>query len=86
MWNLIKDDTVLDTDKYATIMKMDEVLGLGLSTINSKVAENIQELIRIRDEARANKNWPESDSLRDQIEKEGYIVKDTESGTKVYKK
>ena len=41
--------------------------------------------MRQRDEARQNKNWAESDRLRDMLMEKGYIVKDTKEGTEVKK-
>lgn len=53
-------------------------------------AENIPEdvcvLARQRDEARAQKNFAESDRLRDVLQGMGYEVRDTSSGTKVQRK
>ena len=39
-----------------------------------------------RQEARKNKNWAESDRLRDEILGLGYEVKDTPTGPQVIKK
>ena len=47
--------------------------------------EEIKILITKRDEARKNKNWEESDILRNKLEDFGYQVKDTKEGTKVNK-
>lgn len=79
-------------DKHATIMDFDRVLGLGLDQVkrHGKLAAEIPEKIKIiqkqRDEARANKNWSESDRLRQEIEDLGYDVEDTKDGTKVRQK
>jgi len=37
-------------------------------------------LITKREEARQARNWSESDALREQIEREGFEVKDTSEG------
>ncbi len=48
--------------------------------------EHILQLVRKRDEARKQKDFAQSDALREEIEKAGYLVKDTPQGTKVKKK
>ena len=47
--------------------------------------EEILELVNSRNEARANKNWAESDRLRDLLIEKGYSVKDSKEGTIVEK-
>ena len=45
----------------------------------------VQELLAQRAEARANKNWAESDRLRDEIVAMGYVLKDTKQGQQITK-
>lgn len=55
------------------------VLGLTLNPIKEKVIERtpqIEELFALRDQARADKNWALSDSLRDQLKALGFDVQD----------
>ena len=47
--------------------------------------ENIQELVNQRIVARQEKNWAESDRLRDELINLGYSVKDTKDGIEVKK-
>jgi cysteinyl-tRNA synthetase len=46
----------------------------------------IIDLMKNRQEAREKKNWQESDRLRDEIEKKGYIIEDNKDGMRVIKK
>jgi cysteinyl-tRNA synthetase len=68
--------------------RMDEVLGVIF--FGKKEAEEIPaevaELIKARAEARAAKNWAESDRLRDEIAAKGWIVKDSKEGQSCTKK
>ncbi len=86
MWLLLKDTTVSVTDKRATILDFDRVLGLDIeaqSKIHTKevtVPENIYRLGKEREKARKAKDFRKSDELRDQIESAGYEVMDTDSG------
>ena len=47
--------------------------------------DEVEKLLAARAEARANKNWAESDRLRDEITKLGYILKDTKQGQQISK-
>jgi len=50
------------------------------------IPPNVTRLLQRRAAARADKNWPESDSLRTQIEELGWLVKDTKDGQKLTKR
>jgi cysteinyl-tRNA synthetase len=41
------------------------------------------ELVRARQQVRVEKNWSESDRLRDDIAALGWVVKDTKDGPKL---
>ena len=66
--------------------KFDTVLGLKISEKKEEeIPEEIIELVKQREEARKEKNWAESDKLRDLILGKGYIVKDTKNGSEISK-
>ena len=48
------------------------------------INEETQKLLDARIVARQNKNWKESDNLRDELAKLGLSVEDTEGGQKLY--
>lgn len=50
------------------------------------LGQDIKKMIVARQNARENKNWVESDKLRKEIEKQGYLVEDTKEGQRVNKK
>jgi cysteinyl-tRNA synthetase len=50
------------------------------------IPQNVTLLLQQRADARANKNWAQSDALRAQIEKLGWLVKDTRDGQKLARK
>ena len=62
--------------------KINSILGI-LSNETIKLDEEIKQLIRERDEAREKKDWNKSDKIRDELLKRGYIVEDTEKGTRI---
>jgi cysteinyl-tRNA synthetase len=88
IWKMLKDESLRKDFMYSTLIKMDEVLGLNLIAIQKvqdfSHADDISDIIKLRDKARSEKNFEESDRLRKIIEDRGYVVKDTPEGTKVY--
>lgn len=83
LWTMLKDHTLEDDSKYATLLAFDEMLGLGLSTIKKETLEispEVEALLDARATAREEKNFAESDRLRDEIANLGFTVKDTAEG------
>ncbi len=84
LWLLLKDPEVSDADKRATLIEMDRTLGIGLE--GTKAKETIAPppivalLLERRARARGEKDWAESDRLRDEIARHGFAVKDTSLG------
>lgn len=69
------------------LKKFDTVLGIKIDEVQeTKIPQEILDLVEERKHARSDKNWNESDRLRDLIAEKGYIVKDTKDGTEVLKK
>ena len=86
VWELLKDTSLSDSDKKATLLDFDKVLGFDLDKIKEEIIpKEILELIKKREEARINKDWAKSDELRDKIKDLGYEIKDTETGSKISK-
>ncbi len=70
-----------DGDKSATILDFDRVFGLELkmAAVPLKIEElpaRIQELISARQRAREERNWQESDRLRDELKRLDYSIED----------
>ena len=65
--------------------KFDTVLGIKITEKKEQkaISEEILELVEQRKKARQEKNWAESDRLRDLISEKGYSVKDTKDGMEV---
>lgn len=84
VWDILKSENIPDADKKATILDFDKVLGLDLDKVESfEIPENVKNLIKERDLARNEKDFAKSDEIRAEIEKLGFEVKDTNSGTEV---
>lgn len=85
IWEILKSD-LSESDKLATILDFDKVLGLGLKSVKKeKTPKEVIKLADLRLKARADKNWQESDKLRDQIKELGYIIEDTADSYKLKK-
>jgi len=77
LWKLIKDESIKDADKKATLLDFDTVLGLGMKTWKkAEIPEEIIKLAKERNVARLAKDFAKSDQLRDKITKLGYEIKD----------
>lgn len=65
--------------------KFDTVLGLKINQKEEikEIPQEILDLVEQRKQARIEKNWSESDRLRDLIKEKGYTVKDTKDGMEI---
>lgn len=84
VWKVAKSDLKPD-EKWATLLDFDRVLGLDLNKeiVEEKIPEEILKLVEERQKARDNKNWMESDRLREEIKKLGYLVEDLGNTCKI---
>ena len=85
VWEVAK--VAKKSKKLADLLKeFDKVLGINIDYIQKEeVPEEIKELLEIRQKARENKDWTESDKIRDLIKEKGYIVKDSKEGQTIEK-
>lgn len=82
LYDLLKEDTT-DSTKLKVIEEMDKVLSLDLlkqETTNVDEAY-INKMIEKRNDAKKNKDYALADSIREELEKSGIILKDTREGT-----
>lgn len=66
---------------YSFVETVDEVLGLNLIDSTPDITEEQKRLIINRRHARQEKDWEESDRIRDELAKSGISIKDTSSST-----
>ena len=82
VWEIVKYSE--KSYKLAELLKkFDSVLGLKIDEQvenNQEIPEEILELVERRKQARLDKDWNESDKLRDEIKSRGYQIKDMPSG------
>lgn len=87
VWELLKDTSLSNADKKATILDFDKVFGFDLDKIKVEkiIPEEIKQLSDKREIARKEKDWAKSDELRKKINSLGYEIKDTDTGAKISK-
>ena len=85
VWEAVKYQD--KSPKMAKLLeKFDTVLGLKITEKKEEeIPQEILDLVEQRKIARQEKNWAESDRLRDLITEKGYSVKDTKDGVEVSK-
>ena len=92
VWKLLKDDSISKKDAKATILDFNKVFGFDFVKIQnnlikiSELPKEVQELLKERKKARIERDWSASDAFREKISKLGFEVKDSDSGTGVFKK
>lgn len=86
MWEMLKSN-VPSEDKLDLLFEMDQVFGLKLNeVVEEQIPIDIMNLVKERELARTAKDFQKSDELRKAIEKKGFEIEDTASGTQIRKK
>ncbi|OIO30026.1 cysteine--tRNA ligase [Candidatus Nomurabacteria bacterium CG1_02_31_12] len=89
LWDLVKDLNISPSDKKATILDFDKVLGLDFENIKEEekinIPEEIIKLAKEREDVRKNKDFKKSDEIRDKINSLGYEIKDNSEGPEISK-
>ena len=88
VWEIVRND-VKSKEFYNLLLEFDKILGLNLEaevpSREQELPENVKKIVEQRIQARQEKNWAESDRLRDELQSLGYSVKDTKNGMEVNK-
>jgi cysteinyl-tRNA synthetase len=84
VWKMLRSDLPAG-DKWTTLLDFDQVLGLNLSKEDEieEIPEEVLVLVEKRKKAREEKNWSESDRLREVIKENGYLVEDSQNSCKI---
>ncbi len=85
-YNRLHTDGNFNPQDYKKLLALwkniNSVFGLLLSG-QAEIPEEIKQLIAQRENARKEKDFAKSDTLRDLLEKKGYLVEDTKEGYKI---
>jgi cysteinyl-tRNA synthetase len=85
---MLKNKSISDAEKLALMLEFDTIFDIGLTDAVERdidIPQNVMDWVEKRDKARSDKNWAESDRLRDLIKSAGFTVKDGRDGAKVQK-
>ncbi len=89
IWELVQDKAVGGKEKLELLRHYDGILSLSLMDFTDfpelviEVPAEVLELARQRWEHRLNRNWAESDRLRDEISARGFVVRDAKDNYEV---
>jgi len=82
----IKDKKLYAWEKYQLAMRADTVLGLSLSKVRAhKIPKKVAQIVAKREIFRKNKQFIQSDHLRNQLKRLGYIIEDAPEGPRIFK-
>ena len=88
VWEMVGSDYP-GSAKKRSLLKFDEVLGLGLKDYKKEiinVPQDVRKLIKQREKLRKEGKFDESDKIREQIENLGFVIEDYNASTKIKKK
>lgn len=81
-WRMLRSKELGVPQKLKLAIDFDAVFGLGLREIlHGKLTSEEIELIEKRTLLRGQKNWSESDKIKEELERHGIRIKDTKHGT-----
>lgn len=87
--NTLMDNNEIDTFNARIALdfleNIDTILNVSKKKEEEKISEEMQQLLREREEARKNKDWKKADELRKKIQEKGFEVNDTPNGPKISK-
>lgn len=87
MWQVVKTESVAESEKLTLLLAFDQILGLGLEKLAMPSAQSVetnqpeisaivQALLQERQTAREQKDWAKADKLRNRLKEQGYQVVD----------
>ena len=92
VWEVARNE--IKSKQYAKLLiEFDNILGLDIEHSKDylekeekiELPEEIKSLVEQRKQTRENKDWAESDRIRDLLKEQGYVVKDTKEGQVIEK-
>ena len=85
-WEMTLDEQNASVDMYLSFNEVFDIIDPEIfNPEEDEIPDEILEKAKARDEAKKNKDYSLSDSLRDEIQAMWYIIKDTKEGTVVEK-
>ena len=81
--NAYKMKSLFPAEEAAALSSENIAIIKEIAEHTAYIKEHIDALVEARAQARKEKNWKESDRIRDQLKEMGYVVEDTAQGQKV---
>lgn len=86
LYDVLKDESLSDVTKRTLIESFDDVLSLDLlkeekNNIDEDLQMYVEEKIKLRSEAKKNKDYNLADDIRNELLKKGIVLNDTKEGT-----
>ncbi len=85
LFEVLKDEEMLNSDKLYLIRDFEKVLSLGLFDIEEEMTSEekkaIEKFIDDRSEAKKNKDYQKADEIREVLKSKGILIKDNKEGT-----
>ncbi len=82
---MLKDPDMLEGERAGLVVEFDKLLGLKLTEAEkiqtAELPADLAALLPERAEARKRKDWPRSDTIRDQFKAQGFVLKDNPDGS-----
>lgn len=83
---LLNDKKLNIKEKYSLLLDFDKIFGLGIDKIEGvKIPDKVKKLVEQRENLRKQHLWKEADTIRKNIEKLGFSIKDTPKGPQIIK-
>jgi len=77
VWEILRDKTIVDNEKYTILRETDKIFGLELfKETKEEIPQEVLEIARERKIARQNRDWEQSDKLRDKMLNLGWKIED----------
>lgn len=87
LYDLLKDESLCDGDKFKLVEEFDQVLSLDLTrglpeiAVDQELSEMVEKKIEERARAKKEKDFAKADSIRQELSGMGIVLKDTRTGT-----
>jgi cysteinyl-tRNA synthetase len=85
LWDVVRSTEIGGAERWDLVREFDGVLGLDLEEARLaevEIDEQVEVLIREREEARRSKNFARADEIRDELIRQGIVLEDTSGGTR----
>lgn len=88
LFELLQKPEVSEGVRYATVCEFDSVLGLDLEGFVSRITDipdHVYARVEKRQQAKQQREWDRADQIREEIKEQGFVVRDTDLGSEVYR-